>query len=57
MVVLAGIFYPLYLKAAIKLDVPLRWRGGRIVDLFKKGDKANVNNFRDITLADETGKA
>ena len=54
---LTCLYHPLYLQAAIKFDIPLRWRGSRITDLFKSGDQANVRNFREITIADESGKA
>ena len=35
---------------------PRRWREGAVVDLFKKGDKANPGNYRGTTLLSTAGK-
>ena len=35
---------------------PKRWREGVAVNLFKKGDKADPGNYRDITLLSAVGK-
>ena len=36
--------------------VPQHWRAGDIVNLFKKGDRADPGNYRGITLLDVVGK-
>ena len=36
--------------------VPLQWREGLIVNLFKKGDKEDPGNYRGITLLSVVGK-
>ena len=36
--------------------VPLPWREGLIVNLFKKGDKEDLGSYRDITLLSVVGK-
>ena len=53
---IAEVLYPVFLKTTIKLDLPLRWRGGRAVDLFKSGDTKMMRNFRGIFLCDVLGK-
>ena len=35
---------------------PKRWREGVVVNLFKKGDKADPGNYRGITLLSTVGK-
>ena len=39
-----------------KEDAPRRWREGVVVNLFKKGDKADPGNYRRITLLNTVGK-
>ena len=34
---------------------PRRWRGGVVVNLFKKGDKADPGNCREINAVNNTG--
>lgn len=53
---IAEVFYPVFLKTTIKFDLPLRWRGGRAVDLFKSGDTKLMRNLRELFLRDELGK-
>ena len=36
--------------------VPMKWREGLIVSLFKKGDKEDPGNYRGITLLSVVGK-
>ena len=36
--------------------VPRQWREGLIVNLFKKGDKEDPDNYRGITLLSVVGK-
>ena len=36
--------------------VPMKWREGLIVSLFKKGDKEDRGNYRGITLLRVVGK-
>ena len=33
-----------------------RWREGVVVNLFKKGDKADPENYREVTLLSTVGK-
>ncbi|CAK0861759.1 unnamed protein product [Prorocentrum cordatum] len=35
---------------------PRRWRGGRLQELPKKGDNANVENYRGLLMGDHMGK-
>ena len=35
--------------------IPKQWREGLIVSLFKKGDKEDPGNYRDITLLSVVG--
>ena len=35
---------------------PRRWRGGRLQELPKKGDNANVENYRGLLIGDHMGK-
>lgn len=37
-------------------SVPQQWRSGDIVNIFKKGDKADPGNYRGITLLNVVGK-
>ena len=37
-------------------SVPQHWRSGDIVNLFKKGDRADPGNYRGITLLNVVGK-
>ena len=39
------------------MQVPWRWRGGRISTLFKKGDSTIRDNFRGLLIADHMSKA
>ena len=36
--------------------VPRSWRQANVVPIFKKGDKAESNNYRPITLTSVVGK-
>ena len=42
--------------AARLCHVPLRWRGGEIVALHKKGPTSDVNNYRGLLIADQFSK-
>ena len=37
-------------------NAPKRWREGVVVNLFKKGDKADPRNYRGLTLLSTVGK-
>ena len=48
---------PVYVKSVTRLDPPLQWKGGVLVELFKnKGVSSDKNNYRDILLGDNSGK-
>ena len=53
MVKLLGKLYALIWKEEC---VPMKWREGLIVSLFKKGDKEDPGNYRGITLLSVVGK-
>ena len=36
--------------------VPVQWRGGRLAELFKKGDPANPDNYRGLLISDHMSK-
>jgi hypothetical protein len=36
---------------------PFEWRGGRLCEVFKKGDKKICDNFRGLLISDHMGKA
>ncbi len=49
--------YPLVLKSFVRIQPPLQWKGGVLVELFKgKGSPSLCGNYRDILLADDQGK-
>jgi len=55
--VLSKRLMPLRLKLVLRIDPPLQWRGGMVSELFKnKGCSSVCNNYRDIMLADVSGK-
>ena len=48
---------PLNLKATTWIWYPIQWKGGQIIELFKKkGDRRICGNSRDITLTSAQGK-
>lgn len=50
--------FPLMLKTFVRIQPPLQWKGGNLVELFKsKGSPSCCKNYRDILLADDSGKA
>ena len=53
MVKMLGKLYALIWKEEC---VPMKWREGLIVSLFKKGDKEDPGNYRGITLLSVVGK-
>jgi len=54
---LACIYYPLVFKIHARIRPPIQWKGGMITELFKKGESSCITNYRDIMLADDSGKA
>eukprot|EP00969_Alexandrium_andersonii_P331262 14641252-Alexandrium_andersonii.AAC.1 len=47
----ASILFPLTLRAALRLEEPLMWRGSCIVELYKgKGDSTSTDSFRDVWI-------
>ena len=54
---MAFVLHPLHTKVAVSLRRPLQWNGGQLMTLWKaKGARANIDNHRDITLADQDSK-
>ena len=50
--------YPLFVKANARCGNPIMVKGGQLYELFKgKGMRDLVENFRDIMLASDSGKA
>ena len=55
---MAAIEYPLVVKTYTRIQPPLQWKGGMLCELFKgKGSPSLCSNYRDILLADDSGKA
>ena len=55
---LAPFYYPLYFKSFVRVCPPVQWKGGFLHNLFKgAGSMSNISNYRDITIADDDGKA
>ena len=56
--VFASSYHPIAVKSVCLIEAPTQFKGGMIVDLFKdKGSEAEIENYRDIMLASEPGKA
>ena len=54
---MSQLLLPLYLKAAIRTQEPVQWKGGDIIVLAKKpGAVARCDAFRSILLEDFAGK-
>ena len=54
----AGIFYPIFIKAIVRKQEPLAWRGGRMATIWKKkGDPTICSSSRGVFVANATGKA
>ena len=54
---LSNLLFPLRTKTVLKIAPPLQWRGGMVSELFKgKGCSSMCSNYRDIMLADVSGK-
>ena len=55
--VYATLHHPLHTKVALCIRLPLHWLGGVLHELWKKiGTKADIVNYRDITLVEHEGK-
>jgi hypothetical protein len=55
---LAVYYFPLYVKTFVRVQPPLQWKGGLLAELFKgKGSPSMRGNYRDVLLADDSGKA
>ena len=56
--IFSAIYHPIAVKSVCLIESPTQFKGGMIVDLYKnKGSKAEIENYRDIMLASEPGKA
>lgn len=54
---LASLKLPIFVKVSLTLRLPIQWLGGALMELFKgRGSRADIDAFRDITLADLNGK-
>ena len=54
---MARLFYPLFVKATVLCRPPLQWKGGMLHDIFKrKGSPADLGNYRDVTMSNQTSK-
>ena len=50
--------FPLAVKTYVRIQPPLQWKGGMVCELFKnKGSPSLCAHYRDIMLADDSGKA
>jgi hypothetical protein len=53
----ARLLHPLHTKATMTLRRPLQWNGGQLMVLWKsKGSRADISNYRDVTLTDQDAK-
>ena len=56
--IFTAIYHPIAVKSVCLVESPIQFKGGMIVDLFKdKGSMTGIENYRDIMLASEPGKA
>ena len=54
---MAAVTHPIHVKAAVRIDRPLHWRGGMLAELWKsKGLRSWILNFRDVTMVDQLAK-
>ena len=54
----AKIFHPIFIKAIVRKQGPLAWRGGRMATIWKKkGDPTICASSRGVFVADAIGKA
>eukprot|EP00973_Karenia_brevis_P015578 2132039-Karenia_brevis.AAC.1 len=54
---LAKVLHPLYVKSALRVEAPLQYKGGQIVELFKgRGASDECASFRDVLLGDVCGQ-
>ena len=54
---MAAITHPIHVKASVRIDRPLHWRGGMLAELWKaKGSTSSILNFRDVTMVDQEAK-
>ena len=55
---MAKIFHPLMVKAALRFEEPLAWKGGVSIKLYKgKGAVLQCKSYRDVLVSDIAGKA
>ena len=55
---MSRIQFSLVLKSFVRVQPPLQWKGGMLCELFKmKGSPSVCGNYRDVLLADDSGKA
>ena len=54
--ILANSYWKLSCHAWRKCYVPLQWRGGRLCELFKKGDSLECDNYRGLLVSDHLSK-
>jgi len=55
--IMSRLQYPLVVKTFVRIQPPLQWKGGMLCELFKnKGSTSMCGNYRDILLADDSGK-
>ena len=54
---MASLYHPIYVKAALRTTEPFQWRGGMLVELYKqRGSTADCESYRDISVSDSLGK-
>ena len=55
---MAALFHPIWMKATLRLQHPVLWKGGMLSELWKgKGSAANCDNSRGIVVSDSSGKS
>ena len=55
---MARIFHPIVVKASLRFEEPVAWKGGVCVELFKgKGPLLQCKSYRDVLVSDMAGKA
>eukprot|EP00973_Karenia_brevis_P064031 8898454-Karenia_brevis.AAC.1 len=50
-------FYELFKRVWAHAYFPIQWRGGRLVELFKKGSTLLCDNYRGLLISDHMSKA
>ena len=54
---MAAATHPIHVKAAVRIDRNLHWRGGMLGELWKlKGPQSWIRSYRDVTMVEQDAK-